>query len=195
MDELSIVLYPHPILRHKSKPITKIDNELKETVRRMFEVMYEAEGVGLAANQVGLPYQFFVMNVSGDPEKPEDEHVFINPIIQKKKNREELEEGCLSFPEINAPVVRPAEIEFEAIDLEGKPVQYQWSGMLARAAQHEIDHLNGISFVDRISETAFAEIREELQMLQTQFETDQRLGIVPSNDELHAKIAELEKKW
>lgn len=195
MENLRIIKYPHPILRHKSKPVTKINAELKAVVRKMFELMYEVQGVGLAANQVGLPYQLFVMNISGDPEKPEDEFVFINPVIHKKKKREEQEEGCLSFPEIQAPVIRPAEIDLEGISLEGQPQRFQWKGMLARAAQHEIDHLSGICFVDRVNEAAFAEIREELLELEDQFETDQRLGLIPSLEEIQAEIAELEKKW
>ena len=195
MEKLTIKKYPHPILKHKSKPITKIDAVLKETVREMFELMYETEGVGLAANQVGIPYQFFVMNVSGQREKPEDEYVFINPVIHKKKGKEEDEEGCLSFPEIRSPVVRAAEIELEGISLEGKPLRFTWKGLLARAVQHEVDHLKGTSFVERLTEPAFVEIRERLAELETQFETDQRLGLIPSHEELEAQIAQWNEKW
>ncbi len=194
MENLKILLYPHPILKHKSKPIRKIDAELKEIVAAMFKLMYETDGIGLAANQVGLPYQLFVMNSSGDREKPEDEYVFINPVIRKKKGKEEDEEGCLSFPEIHARVVRPTEIELEGVSLEGQLQRFQWKGLPARAAQHEIDHLLGVSFVDRLSVTALAEIREELWELEEQFETDQRLGLVPAFEEIEQQIKTLEEK-
>ena len=195
MEKLTIQKYPHPILKFKSKPITKIDAQLKEAVRQMFELMYESDGVGLAANQVGLPYQLFVMNVSGNREKKEDEYVFINPVIHKKKGKEEDEEGCLSFPDIRAPVIRAAKIELEGISLEGKPQQFLWKGLLARAVQHEVDHLKGISFVERLSEPAYVGIREQLADLETQFETNQRLGLIPSHEGIDAQIAEWGEKW
>ena len=190
MEKLIIKKYPHPILKYKSKPIIKIDAQLKKVVRAMFELMYETDGVGLAANQVGIPYQFFVMNVSGSREKPEDEYVFINPVIHKKKGKEEDEEGCLSFPEIRSPVVRASEIELEGISLEGKPQRFTWKGLLAGVVQHETDHLKGVSFVERLSEPAFVEIREQLADLDAQFETDQRLGLIPPNQEIEAQIAQ-----
>ena len=195
MEKLTIKKYPHPILKYKSKPVTKIDAELKEIVREMFELMYETDGIGLAANQVGVPYQLFVMNVSGNREKKEDEYVFINPVIHKKKGKEEDEEGCLSFPEIHAHVVRAAEIELEGISLEGKPQRFTWKGLLGRAVQHEVDHLKGVSFVERLSESVFVEIRERLAELETQFETDQRLGLIPPSEEIEAQIARWEGKW
>lgn len=195
MEKLTIIKYPHPILRYKSKPVEKINAEFKAIIPEMFELMYEAAGVGLAANQVGLPYQFFIMNISGDPEKKEDEFVFINPVIQKQSGREEEEEGCLSFPDIRAPVTRPAKITLEGISLDGKVQKFDWDGFLARAAQHEIDHLRGVSFIDRLNEVARLEIQEMLDDLQEEFETDQRLGMIASNDQLAAEIAELEKKW
>jgi len=195
LEKLTIKKYPHPILKYKSKPIAKIDTQLKETIREMFELMYETDGIGLAANQVGIPYQFFVMNVSGNREKPEDEYVFINPVIHKKKGKEEDEEGCLSFPEIRAPVVRAAEIELEGISLEGKRQRFTWKKLLARAVQHEVDHLKGVSFVERLSEPAFVGIREQLAELEMQFETDQRLGLVPPSDEIESQIALWCQKW
>jgi len=195
LEKLTIKKYPHPILKYKSKPVTKIDAALKEIAREMFDLMYATDGIGLAANQVGLPYQFFVMNVSGNREKPEDEYVFINPVIHRKKGKEEDEEGCLSFPEIQSHVVRAAEIELEGISLEGKLQRFTWKGLLARAVQHEVDHLKGVSFVERLSEAVFVEIRERLAELEMQFETDQRLGLIPSNAELEAQIARWESKW
>ena len=191
MSDLKILIHPHPVLKYETRSIKKIDSELKKIVREMFDVMYATEGIGLAANQVGLPYRLFVMNTSADPERKEDEHVFINPVIQKKKGSEEDEEGCLSFPDIRAPVVRPAEIVIEGVTLDGQLAEFTWKGLAARAAQHEFDHLNGISFVDRVSVAAFADIREKILDLEYQFETDQRLGIIPSKDQIIAGLATL----
>ncbi|MGL6194617.1 MAG: peptide deformylase [Thermoguttaceae bacterium] len=189
----SIVKYPHPILRHKCKPIQKIDAKLKSIVDEMFEIMYSTEGIGLAANQIGLPYQLFIMNASGDREKTDEEYVFVNPIILKKKGREEDNEGCLSFPDIRADVVRPAEIVFEGVSLGGKVMQFNWKGLLARVVQHEIDHLFGKSFVDRISVASVADVREKLDDLLDQYETDQNLGLIGTDDAILAQIAELER--
>ncbi len=99
---LRVLKYPHPALRHKSKPLRRVDNELKNTVREMFELMYSQKGIGLAANQVDLPYRFFILNPEGEPAKGE-EYVFLNPVIDKRSGTVEAEEGCLSFPEIMPP--------------------------------------------------------------------------------------------
>jgi peptide deformylase len=115
---LRIVKYPHPALRHKSKPLRRVDGELKNTIREMFDLMYEQKGVGLAANQVDLPYRLFVLNLEGDPAKGE-EHVFLNPVIAKRHGTVEAEEGCLSFPEIYAPVKRATKITVSAYNLDG----------------------------------------------------------------------------
>ena len=96
---MEIVTYPHPTLRHESKPVKRVDAELREIVQEMFHLMYEARGVGLAANQVDLPLRLFVLNLESDPDKSE-EFVFINPVISKPKGSEEKEEGCLSLPEL-----------------------------------------------------------------------------------------------
>lgn len=192
---MEIVKYPHPILKHKCKPIQKIDQGLRDIVAEMFVKMYETDGVGLAANQVGLPYQLFVMNASGDPEKPEEEYVFINPVILKKNGNAEGNEGCLSFPGIHADVVRSEVIEVEAIDLKGEIQQYKWKSHLARVVQHEMDHLNGIGFVDRLSTTQFMEVREPLEEMHLVFESDRRLGFIPSDEEIARQIEELENKY
>jgi len=103
---LQIIHYPHPTLRHVSKPLARVDAELRAWVAEMFDLMYEHEGVGLAANQVDLPYRLFVCNPSGDQSEKESECVFINPVIVKGSGQHEHDEGCLSIPGIHAPVVR-----------------------------------------------------------------------------------------
>ena len=191
---MQIIKYPHPTLRHKSKPIKRIDQELRDIIAEMFELMYDDDGVGLAANQVNLPYQIFVLNTTGDPDQKENEYVFINPIISKKKGSAESEEGCLSFPEIHAPVIRPSEIVIQGVGLDGQVQQYHWKGFAAKAAQHETDHINGLTFVDRLSPTNQLAVRSRLEELEQEFETNRRLGLIPSDEEIAAHIEELERK-
>src|SRR2546423_12486363 len=100
---LQVIQYPHPTLRHRSKPLRRVDAELRKIVSEMLELMYEHEGVGLAANQVDLPYRLFVTNVEGDPKANDAECVFINPVLSSGRGQEEDEEGCLSIPGIRAP--------------------------------------------------------------------------------------------
>jgi len=149
-----IVKYPHPTLRHKSKPLVRVDSEIVDIVHGMFDLMYENKGIGLAANQVDLPYRLFILNLESDPEQKEAEYVFINPEIIERKGMAEREEGCLSFPELYAPVRRPEKVVMAAYNLAGQEIRYQLDGLFARAAQHELDHLDGILFVDRLTPTA-----------------------------------------
>lgn len=191
---LEIVKYPHPILKHKSKPLIRIDKQIKDWVAEMFTLMYANNGIGLAANQVGLPYQFFVMNTTGDRTKTECEHVFINPVLRKRHGSETDEEGCLSFPEIVADVVRPAKIEIEASSINGEIQRFSYNGLLARAVQHEMDHLRGISFIDRISDVALLEMQDSLDELVDVFESNQRLGFALCEREIQERIRILESE-
>ena len=175
---MQVLKYPHPILKYKCKPLQKINKELRDIVAEMFETMYAAAGVGLAANQVGLPFQLFVMNATGNKEMQEEEYVFINPVLLKKKGNAADKEGCLSFPDIHADVVRSEVIEVESISLSGEVQNFKWKDRPARIVQHEMDHLNGIGFVDRLSDTAKLEIRSELNDMLAVYEGDQRLGFV-----------------
>ena len=192
---MQVLKYPHPILKYKSKPIAKINQKLRELIAEMFTVMYDTDGVGLAANQVGLPLRFFVMNPTGDREKKEEEHVFINPVILKRQGTAEEEEGCLSYPEIHVPVVRSESIEFEGIAVDGTLQQFLWKGHPARVVQHELDHLNGVGFVERLSSTVLLKVQQDLDDLRTEFEGNQRLGFVPSDAAITQTIAELESEW
>jgi len=172
---VKVLSYPHPILKYKCKPLQKINQELRDIVAEMFETMYAAVGVGLAANQVGLPFRLFVMNPKGNKEEGE-EYVFINPVILKKNGNVTDNEGCLSFPDIHADVVRSESIEVESISLSGEEQRFQWTDRPARIVQHELDHLNGVCFVDRVAPTARREIRPELDDMTAVFEGDRRLG-------------------
>lgn len=192
---MEIVKYPHPILAYKSKPLQKIDQPLREIVREMFDLMYAADGVGLAANQVELPYQLLVMNPTADPEQKEEEYVLINPVITKRRGEQkEVEEGCLSFPDLHLNILRSDEVEFQAIDLAGQPHRYSWRGIRARIVQHETDHLNGRCFYQRASHSGELKAREILESLAEQYEFELERGFVPDEAELKKRIARWEKE-
>lgn len=189
---MRIVKYPHPTLRHKSKPLRRVDGELKKLVREMFDLMYEHKGIGLAANQVDLPYRLFVLNLQADPNEGE-EFVFINPVISHPSGgTSESEEGCLSFPEIYAPVRRPEKVVVSAYNLEGREMRYELSGLLARAVQHEADHLDGVLFVDRLSESGKLEVRDKLAELEAEYAGNLRRGAIPDERRIAERLAELE---
>jgi peptide deformylase len=168
-----------------------VDAELKRDVERMFDLMYEHRGVGLAANQVDLPYRLFVINLEGDPAKGEP-HVFINPVIHKQNGTAEAEEGCLSFPEIYAPVKRAEKIQLSGYDLSGREMNLDLSGFFARAVQHEYDHLDGILFIDRLSPGALLSIKEALEDLERAYQGDLERGIIPDEGQIALRLAELE---
>lgn len=154
---LEIVKYPSPILKKKSTPVEKVDRETQDLIENMFETMYAAPGVGLAAPQVGVLKRILIVDVGrleGETHKP-DPRVLINPMIRPAiKTREEKiiwEEGCLSLPQLTISVERSKRIVVEGLDRDGKPVKYLGEDLLAVAFQHEIDHLDGILLVDRLS--------------------------------------------
>jgi peptide deformylase len=188
---MEIVNYPHPALRWKSSPIERITPEVREIVRGMFELMYTAEGIGLAANQVGLPYRLFVLNLTGKREEPDQEHVFINPEIVRRKGTVEAEEGCLSLPKLYGQVRRAAEVVVEAFDLDGRGFELSIDELGSRAIQHEIDHLDGVLFVDRMSDAGKREVAATLADFERQFRRQQELGVVPSDAEIEANLRRL----
>ena len=189
---LRIVKYPHPALRHKSKELRRVDGELKRIVREMFNLMYEQKGVGLAANQVDLPYRFFITNLEGDPAKA-PEYVFLNPVISRRSGTVEAEEGCLSFPEIYAPVKRSEKILLSAYNLDGEEVNYELNGFFARAVQHEYDHLDGVLFIDRLSPSGLLSVKQALLDLELEFQGDRERGVIPTDQQIAARLAELEQ--
>jgi peptide deformylase len=190
---LQIIHYPHPTLRHVSRPLTRVDAELKRMVAEMFELMYEHEGVGLAANQVDLPYRLFISNVEGNPKAKESESVFINPVIVKGSGQHEREEGCLSLPGIYAPVVRKEKVTVQAYNLAGEEITGELDGLFARVVQHEIDHLDGRLFIDRLSPTQLADPSGELEEFEIDFRSKREVGEMSSDDEIAARLAELER--
>jgi peptide deformylase len=145
-----IVKFPDPILQRASAPVTEFDAELRKLVADMFESMYAAQGIGLAAPQIGIPKRLTVIDLSNKKE-PKDKIVLINPVITLQEGKQVEEEGCLSLPEIREKVRRSARVIVKAQDEYGKWSEREGSELLARAFQHEIDHLDGVLFVFRIS--------------------------------------------
>ena len=195
MTKLQLVTYPHPILRHKSKPIVRVDAELRDMIAQMFEIMYEFRGVGLAANQVNLPLRLFVANPTGERAEADQEMVFINPVLNKPKGNEESEEGCLSLPGINAPVKRSKSLHVNAFDLRGNEIQGEVSGFLARIVQHETDHLDGVLFFDRLSEEMSRPLEDELVKLERRFQESQTQNLIPPIEEIQKQIADWEARY
>lgn len=192
ITDLRVVRYPHPTLRYRSKPIRRVDSDFRAMVERMFELMYEERGIGLAANQVDLPYRFFIINLSGDPTQKDEEFVFINPEIISKKGSEEDKEGCLSLPGITAVVRRSAEIEISAYDLKGDEVHWRLKGLFARAFQHEYDHLDGTLFIDRLTPTRRWAVTDQVEELASEYAGRLTAGTEPKEQEVLRRLARLE---
>ena len=193
-DSVQIVTYPHPALRHKSKPIRRVDAELRQIVRDMFALMYENKGIGLAANQVDLPLRLFVMNLKSDPREGE-EMVFLNPVVSFPKGSEEAEEGCLSLPGVYGNVIRPKQVRVNAYTLEGKEVDMVVTDLMARCIQHELDHLDGVLFPDRMTPAARNELLPELDEFSTEFASRRSTGSIPSDEQIAGALAEWERRY
>lgn len=177
---LEVIKYGHPVLRKKGEQIEHITPEIKKLIADMFETMEEYHGVGLAAQQVGVAKQLTVIDVrqatdrpstlelNGEPADPASimPLVLINPEITPVGESVPGSEGCLSFPEIFGEISRPGTVDVKALDARGKPIAFRCGGLLARAAQHEADHLNGILFIDRMDKKTKLELQPELDELQ-----------------------------
>jgi peptide deformylase len=163
MALLPLVYFPDPRLKQKGKPIEKIDDEIRQLVKDMFETMYHERGVGLAAQQVGIVKQIFVMDVSENKSQP---ICAINPEIISREGDYAEYEGCLSYPGPYDKVPRSAKLRFKALDAEGRPYEMDAEGLMAQCVQHEIDHLNGMLFVDHLSRLKQERARKKLEKYQ-----------------------------
>lgn len=177
---LEIVKYGHPVLRKKGERIERISPEIKQLIADMFETMEENHGVGLAAQQVGVAQQLTVIDIravtdrpstlelDGQPADPADimPLVLINPEVTPVGEPVTGGEGCLSFPEIFAEISRPGVVDVTALDTKGKTIAFRCGGLLARAVQHEKDHLHGVLFIDRMDKKIKMELQSELDELQ-----------------------------
>ncbi len=160
MAILDILHYPDPRLRNRAKPVQEVDDDLRTLVDDLFETMYQAPGIGLAATQVNVAKRLLVIDVSEDKNEP---LCFINPEILEKSGEEKMEEGCLSVPGICEPVTRAERITVRALSREGEPFELTSDGLLAVCIQHEIDHLDGKLFVDYLSSLKRQRIRKKLE--------------------------------
>src|SRR5262245_13496601 len=161
----------------------------------MFDVMYAAKGIGLAANQVDLPLRFFIVNLEAKPESGE-ELVFINPVISLPRGgSEESEEGCLSLPGLYGPVVRPKQVRINAYSLTGEEIQVDATGLVARCVQHELDHLDGVLFTDRMSATARADIGEGIDEFEADSKSRRETGGGLGDEDIAKQWAEWESRY
>lgn len=165
MAILNILHYPDPRLRTKAKPVQSVDDTVKALVADMFETMYDAPGIGLAATQVNVHKRVLVIDISDTRNDPV---CLINPEILESSGNEEMEEGCLSVPDVYETVERAERIKVRALDLEGKVIEFETAGLLAICIQHEIDHLDGKLFVDRLSQIKRSRIRKKFEKSQRQ---------------------------
>jgi peptide deformylase len=177
---LLIRKYGDPALRLKGKPVAEVDGRIRELADNMLETMRAANGIGLAAQQVGEAVQLTVLDISAVEDRPSTmawngrevnpkDHmplIILNPRIETGPEKEVASEGCLSFPEISADIERAGWAKIQAQTLDGERVEIEATGLLARALQHEIDHLNGILFIDRMSSAAKAGLSSKLKRLQ-----------------------------
>ncbi len=185
---LEIVQYGHPALRQPGQRIESVNDEIRRLAADMVETMHHAEGVGLAAQQVGRPLQLFVIDVAGVTDRPSTLEingqpadpkslmplVVINPEITLSGSGAVGPEGCLSFPELYGDIVRPEFADVKALNEKGEPLQFRCGGLLSRAIQHEHDHLRGILFIDRMTDHVRGQLQRELDKLMKS--TKARLG-------------------
>jgi peptide deformylase len=162
MSILPILSYGADVLRKPALPVSKIDEEIQRLIDDMAETMFAAPGVGLAAPQVGVPKRVVVIRSLEDPEE-KDFFVLINPEIIAKEGGEWSEEGCLSVPEMPMEVPRSEKVVVKALDRRGKPFEMEGLGLMARILQHEIDHLNGLLYIDRLSPAKRVMIKRKLK--------------------------------
>jgi peptide deformylase len=174
--QLSILSYPAPALRQKAEPVAEVTDEVRRVAERMVQLMFEADGIGLAAPQVGLPWRMFVCHVPPDEERsPESDpvsataspQVYINPVLSAPSGSlVSYEEGCLSLPEIRGDVQRPEQVTISALDAQGRAFTKTATGLLARCWQHETDHLDGVLIIDRMSQLSRLKNRAAVRKLE-----------------------------
>ena len=165
MAILDILHFPDPRLRNKAKPVETVDDSVRRLVDDMLETMYEAPGIGLASTQVNDPRRVVVIDISEEHDQP---LCLINPEILDTQGEEEMDEGCLSVPDVFETVVRAEKVKVGALDREGKPFEMEADGLLAVCIQHELDHLDGKLFIDYLSNLKRQRIRKRLEKDQKQ---------------------------
>jgi peptide deformylase len=180
---MKIVKYPHPALRHVAKPVASIDKDVQMAAGRMLDLMYQAEGLGLAAPQVDFPFQLLVMNFEGDPERKDMEYVAINPVIVESKGTLNDREGCLSFPGLYQNIRRHKTVKVQAYNLKGELYEMTCSDLPARVWQHEIDHLQGLLFIDKMGPLGRLGSKKDIEKFIAEFDQAKKKGeIAPGID-------------
>lgn len=157
----TILTYPDERLRTPAEPVEVVDDEIRQLVEDMAETMYAAEGVGLAANQIGVLKRIFVIDIAGEDE-PSDLKVFINPEILEAEGTQSYTEGCLSFPGAREDIKRAERVRVRALDQNGQPFELEATGLLAVAIQHENDHINGVLMIDKVGPIARRKIGRQM---------------------------------
>ena len=162
---MEIAIYPNPVLKTKAEPIEDINNEICQIAEEMLDTLYDACGVGLAAPQVGLSIRLVVLDITG-------ERVFINPYIAEERGETLEEEGCLSFPDVLGKIIRSQYVKIIAYNLKGEKLEIEAEGLLSRAWQHEIDHLNGCLFIDKMTPASTIANKTKLKELEQSYQNN-----------------------
>ncbi len=183
MTPMKIVDYPHPALRTKCRPVMTIDKDVQLAAGQMLELMYKHEGLGLAAPQVALDYQMIVINFAGDPELKDKEVVAINPTVIESKGVFKDREGCLSFPGLYQDIRRAKTVTVQYYTLAGEMKQMTCSDLPSRIWQHEIDHVNGVLFIDKMGPLARMGSKKAIEEFLADFETKKKKGELPPDME------------
>jgi len=171
IEALRIVHYPDPVLRRQAEPVREADTFLRELAERMNELMAEAAGIGLAANQLGVAERLLIVNLTGEEGRYEG---FINPVIVSRSGTAREEEGCLSVPGLVGKVRRAERVVVEATRLDGERVRMEAEGLAARCWQHELDHLDGMLFIDKLGAARRMTIRPRLRALKKRFDEERQ---------------------
>ncbi|MBI2560377.1 MAG: peptide deformylase [Planctomycetes bacterium] len=182
---MEIVIYPAPVLRLKAKPVEEIDDTVSQRAEEMLELMYEAKGVGLAAPQIGWSKRLIVKDVAGEKI---DDKVFINPVIIEEKGEVIEEEGCLSFPGVLGKVMRAEQVVVIAYNLKGERLEFEAVGLDARVWQHEIDHIDGRLFIDKMSPASRLAVSGRLKELEREYQKRQSSYQISAPSKLKADV-------
>jgi len=189
---MKIVQYPHPALRYNCRPLTAIDAKVRQAADEMLELMYDAKGLGLAAPQVALPYRLIVLNLSDNHEERGGGCAYVNPVVLERKGSVEDEEGCLSFPGLYAKVRRAKSVKVQAYNLNGEAIEVSATDLPARVWQHEIDHLDGVLFIDKMGPIAKLASRSALKEFEREYRRSQERGELPGDSDLEKAMAALD---
>ena len=177
---MKILKYPHPALRAKARPVERIDNGVVAAAQNMLELMYRNEGLGLAAPQVGLDWQLLVINFVGNSSRADQQVVAINPTIVEVKGAVKDREGCLSFPGLYQDIRRAKTVRVRAYGLDGQPFEMECNDLAARVWQHEVDHLNGVLYIDKMGPLARLGSKRAIEEFVAEFEEGLAKGSIPA---------------